>query len=306
MNSYIKNFIEFTQSKNINSNHTERSYTQALSRYEDYLNTQSVDILSVDKITASNFIAYLSEVGLSSNTIRHDLTVINSFYKFLIDKDYTNANPFRLIKGPKRAKKIPDILSYPEIVQLMDSIPSETDADIRDKAILELMYATGMRVSEVVSVTISDINFTDKTISIRGKGDKDRVVLFNETAKKSVCEYIENTRLKYVNDISFDILFLNQSNNKVKDVPMTTKGIEYILKRRVLLAGIHKDVHPHLLRHSFATHLLQNGADLRTVQELLGHSDLSTTQIYTHIVLNDKEEAFKHHIRNGVDFNEVG
>lgn len=298
MNSCIKKFIEFTQSKNINSDHTERSYVQALSRYENYLNTQSVDILAVDKITASNFVAYLSQEGLSSNTIHHDLTVINSFYKFLIDKDYTNYNPFRLIKGPKRSKKIPDILSYQEIVQLMDSIPSETDADIRDRAILELMYATGMRVSEVVSIAISDINFIDKTIVIRGKGDKDRVVLFNDTAKEALNEYMKKVRLKYVNDISTNILFLNQSNNKVKDAPMTTKGVEYILKKRVISAGLHKDVHPHLLRHSFATHLLQNGADLRTVQELLGHSDLSTTQIYTHVVLNDKEEAFKHHIRN--------
>lgn len=298
MSDLIKSFINHTQSKNIDSEHTKRSYEQVLARYEKYLKEQSSSFEDADNIIASNFIAELSEEGLSANSIKHDLTVINSFYKYLIEKEIVSTNPFKKIKGPKKSKTLPDFLTYPEIIILMESIDMSDDSGIRDRAIFELMYATGIRVSEAANLCISNINFNNKTAFITGKGDKDRIVLFNETAKEYVQLYMNTARLKYLNDINSDILFLNHSNNKTFDTPITTKGIEYALKKRVLSAGIYKDVHPHLLRHSFATHMLQNGADLRTVQELLGHSDLSTTQIYTHVVLNDKEEAFKHHPRS--------
>ncbi len=291
----IEEFIAHIHSNGSKSNHTKKSYTHVLDVYSNFLREEYSSVLDADQTVAENFNGMLSNSELSNNSIRHSLAILNSFYKFLIQNEYASINPFRNIKSPKTSKNLPDILSYTEITTLMDSIDISTDNGIRDRALCELMYATGMRVSETVEVKLSDIVFDQKEIRITGKGKKDRIVLFNETAKEFVLLYIDKVRRKYAQDDSY--LFLNHSKNKKENKPLTTAGVQYILDRLIGNTSIRKNVHPHLLRHSFATHLLQNGANLRTVQELLGHSDISTTQIYTHVSITDEEKAFKLHPR---------
>ena len=290
-NKLISEFINHIYSKKTNSEHTKRSYAHALSVYSNFLAAECSTVLTADKTVAKNFKGILSDSELSNKSIRHALAVMKSFYKYLIENKYTDENPFKEIKNPKLNQTLPDILTYPEIVTLMKSIDISTDSGIRDRALCELMYATGMRVSETVGVKLSDINFTKKEIKVTGKGDKDRVVLFNETAKEWTLKYINTVRMKYSQDDSY--LFLNHSKNKKENRPMTTAGIQYILDKVMDNTNIRKNMHPHLLRHSFATHLIQNGASIRLVQDLLGHSDVATTTIYTRVAIEEEEKAFK-------------
>ena len=291
----IEEFVTHIYSKKTHSEHTKKSYTYSLDVYSNFLSAEGSTVLSADKNVARKFNSIISDSDLSNTSVRHELAVLKSFYNYLIKNGYLKENPFKGIKGPKMSKTLPDILTYTEVVKLMDSIDISTDIGIRDRALCELMYATGMRVSETVNLKLSDINFSEKEILVTGKGTKDRMVLFNETAKEFLLLYIDKVRMKYAQD---DIhLFWNHCKNKKASKPLTAAGVQFILERVMGNTSIRKHIYPHLLRHSFATHLLQNGASLRLVQDLLGHSDVTTTQVYTHVAIKDKAEAMKLHPR---------
>ena len=288
MDQYIESFLKIVQNKNTQSKNTLRSYEKVLRDFDDYLESENSSIKSLDKITASNYIARLKENGLSNTTVKQRLSILNSFYNYLYINEEI-ANPFKKIKSPKKSKTLPDILSYEEIVKLMDSICLEDDKGLRNKALLELMYSSGMRVSEVSSLKINDINFKRQSILVNGKGSKDRIVYFNNTTLKALQDFMSKVR-GTLKDHDSPYLFISLSNNG-KGEPLTERAIYEILKNQCIIAGIYKDIHPHVLRHSFASHMLEAGADLKTIQELLGHSSLKTTQIYTHVANEDKRRS---------------
>ena len=187
----------------------------------------------------------------------------------------------------KKEKKIPEFLFYDEMIELLESIPLDTDENIRNRAMFEMMYACGLRVSEVVSLKIDDIDLNDQIVRVVGKGSKERIIPFYDEAKEYLILYLNKVRKKMCTDKERNC-FLN-----LKGQPLTTRGVQYILDKVVLKSGLLLKVHPHMFRHSFATHLLDNGADLRIVQELLGHSNLSTTQIYTHVSKEHLKNTYK-------------
>jgi integrase/recombinase XerC len=193
-------------------------------------------------------------------------------------KDNLKNNPFKQIRNPKKEKKMPNFLQYNELESIINSIPLDEPLHVRNRLIIELLYATGLRVSELVNLKTNDIDYSNHEIRVTGKGDKERIVFFGDYALKYLNMYLAKSRHELLNGKKEDILLLNKDGN-----PLTSRGVEVIVDKIVNEAALKHNISPHVLRHTFATDLLNNGADLKSVQELLGHSSLSTTQIYTHI-----------------------
>ena len=216
--------------------------------------------------------------NLKNSSIARKLSSLRSMFRYF--NQYTDIinNPFIYVKMPKQAKKIPEFLFYNEVVTLLDSFDTSKKEEVRNRLLIEIMYGCGLRVSEVCSLQINDIDFAQGYIRICGKGDKERIVPFYNALGLNLKNYIQNIRPFWVKDLHSNYVFVNQ-----RGTPLTSRGVQYIVNKAVVNAGLNIHVHPHMLRHSFATHLLDNGADLRVVQELLGHSSLSTTQIYVHV-----------------------
>jgi site-specific recombinase XerD len=284
---------KFIASVSSNSKETEKTYRMVLSFYVDYLNEKG---LTIEGVTKNDAFDYDGELGKKYSekkaSQRLHLTILKGFYTWMLNSGIIDKNPFQIISLPRKGKRLPDVLSYPQIVQLMESVPDETDNDIRDRAMLELLYASGMRVSEVVGVEIPDIDFNKRTIYIHGKENRYRWVIFNKTAAAWMKRYMNDVRHKYNKSLG-NILFLSTTEEKCGQ-PLTPRDIERMLDKRAFAAfGDKVKVHPHALRHSAATHLLMNGADLKYVQDFLGHKQVSTTQIYTSVVDADKQKAIR-------------
>lgn len=273
----ITKYIDYLKYEKKLSLNTISSYSDDLNIF--ILSINNKDLLKIDTKEIQIFLE--KEYEKSSRTKAHYITVLNNFYDFLIKENITKTNPLANIKLPKIEKKLPDYLTVEEVNKLLD-FPLNNAYDFRNKAMLELLYATGIRVSELINLRISDIDFTNDYIRIIGKGSKERIVPFNDISKKYLILYINDYRPILLKRKTNEFLFINNLSNQI-----SRQGFFKILKEICFKQGINKNVSPHTLRHSFATHLLNNGADLRIIQELLGHSDLSTTQIYTE-VLNEK------------------
>lgn len=273
----ITKYIDYLKYEKKLSLNTISSYSDDLNIF--ILSINNKDLLKIDTKEIQIFLE--KEYEKSSRTKAHYITVLNNFYDFLIKENITKTNPLSNIKLPKIEKKLPDYLTVEEVNKLLD-FPLNNAYDFRNKAMLELLYATGIRVSELINLRISDIDFTNDYIRIIGKGSKERIVPFNDISKKYLILYINDYRPILLKRKTNEFLFINNLSNQI-----SRQGFFKILKEICFKQGINKNVSPHTLRHSFATHLLNNGADLRIIQELLGHSDLSTTQIYTE-VLNEK------------------
>lgn len=273
----ITKYIDYLKYEKKLSLNTISSYSDDLNIF--ILSINNKDLLKIDTKEIQIFLE--KEYEKSSRTKAHYITVLNNFYDFLIKENITKTNPLANIKLPKIEKKLPDYLTVEEVNKLLD-FPLNNAYDFRNKAMLELLYATGIRVSELINLRISDIDFTNDYIRIIGKGSKERIVPFNDISKKYLILYINDYRPILLKRKTNEFLFINNLSNQI-----SRQGFFKILKEICFKQGVDKNVSPHTLRHSFATHLLNNGADLRIIQELLGHSDLSTTQIYTE-VLNEK------------------
>lgn len=273
----ITKYIDYLKYEKKLSLNTISSYSDDLNIF--ILSINNKDLLKIDTKEIQIFLE--KEYEKSSRTKAHYITVLNNFYDFLIKENITKTNPLANIKLPKIEKKLPDYLTIEEVNKLLD-FPLNKAYDFRNKAMLELLYATGIRVSELINLRISDIDFTNDYIRIIGKGSKERIVPFNDISKKYLILYINDYRPILLKRKTNEFLFINNLSNQI-----SRQGFFKILKEICFKQSINKNVSPHTLRHSFATHLLNNGADLRIIQELLGHSDLSTTQIYTE-VLNEK------------------
>jgi integrase/recombinase XerD len=279
MNELIEQFLSYISVERGMADNTLSSYKRDLSKFSDFLKSKKID--SIDKVSRqmiNSFMMAERERGLGSNSVSRELACIKSFFKFLLKENIIKDDAANIIESPKLWKKLPFVLSIQEVETLLNAPNVRDPMEIRDKACLELMYATGMRVSELVNLKIDDINMEADFAKCFGKGSKERIVPFGKKAKESLVRYLEKTRPMLLKKKISNFLFLTRLGKK-----MSRQTFWKIIKRYAKLARIKKKVTPHSLRHSFATHILERGADLRIVQEMLGHSDISTTQIYTHV-----------------------
>ncbi|MBU8605262.1 site-specific tyrosine recombinase XerD [Bacillus safensis] len=289
MNDQLSDFIHFMTVERGLSENTIVSYKRDLQNYLSFLMTheQLTDISDVTRLHIIHYLKQLKEEGKSSKTSVRHLSSIRSFHQFLLREKVTTDDPSWNIETQKTERTLPKVLSLGEVEKLLDTPNQNTPFDYRDKAMLELLYATGIRVSEMLDLTLADVHLTMGFIRCFGKGRKERIVPIGEAAASAIEEYIEKGRSKLLKKQPSDALFLNHHGKK-----MSRQGFWKNLKKRAIEAGIQKELTPHTFRHSFATHLLENGADLRAVQEMLGHADISTTQIYTHVTKTRLKDVY--------------
>ena len=280
---YIDEFIDYLRYEKKYSENTIASYNRDLKKANAFFKK---DFTKLTKKDIQNYIQNLSKEENSSSVSRN-ISTLKSFYKFLELSKYTSSNPLTTISSPKTVKKLPKVLSEEEVNALLD-IDLNNDFDYRNKAMLELMYSSGLRVSELINLTVNDIDLNNASVRIFGKGSKERIVPLDDYAIEALNNYILNHRKCLFKHGENNYLFLNNHGNK-----MTRQGFFKILQKIAQEKNIKSELSPHTLRHSFATHLLKHGADLRSIQELLGHSDISTTQIYTHITSQKLQKNYK-------------
>ena len=269
------------------SKNTKDTYSYGLNKYVEYLNNKKIyDIKNITKKDILSFIEILRKEEVTTSTIAHYLTIIKNYHKFLIQNEYIKEDVAESVSRPKLEKKLPNTLDIEEVNILLDIKPV-TVFDYRNKCMLELLYGTGLRISELLSLTINDIDTINATVRCIGKGDKERIVPINDYIIESLNNYLK-VRGELLKRKTTKELFLNKNGDK-----LDRKGFNKILYKILLEKGLNTNVTPHTLRHSFATHLLEFGADLRVIQELLGHSDISTTTIYTHISNKKVRDDYK-------------
>lgn len=256
---------------------TITNYKRVVDSHYLFLEKECINIKEVDNKVIRNYIRELEKYNYSNKTLCLMISALRSFYKFLLKKGIIKTNPMILIKNPKIEKKLPKFLYHNELECLFEVIDLNNILGIRDYLIMELLYSTGVRVSELINIKISDINNYDMSIRVLGKGNKERMVLYGNSLKESLYNYLNNSRNKLLKTDT-DILLLNKNGT-----PLTDRGVRLIISKIVEKTALNKNISPHVIRHTFATHLLTDGADLKTVQELLGHSSLSATEVYTHI-----------------------
>ena len=280
MNDRIREFIEFIEKQKKYSNNTIKNYQIDILEFEKYVKENNINYLYVDYDFIKGYLMLLYEKKISRASVSRKLSSLRSFYKYLFNNNLIAYNPFVYVSTPKKEKKLPKYLGIEEI-EIIFNIPSlNSSLGQRDKVILEVLYGSGIRVSELVNIEISDIDFDKKEIRILGKGNKERISYIGDYALDAINMFINDGRKKILNKYkkTSEYLIINGKGDKI-----TTRGVEKIVDNIVKKAGIKKHVSPHMIRHSFATHLLNEGCDIRVVQELLGHESIETTQVYTHV-----------------------
>lgn len=285
--AYYTKYLDYLQFERKLSKNTILSYQDNLNRFEEFINGKSIKEVKRNDIEA--YLKFNNQMAEKSRA--HYLTVLRNFYQFLVYEDLVNRNPCETIKMPKISKTLPHYLTEEEIEKLL-SFPLNTHYDYRNKAMLELLYATGIRVSELVGLKLNNIHLEEDLIRVLGKGRKERLSPISSICEKYLRIYIEEHRNALLKNKTSEYVFINNFGN-----PITRQGFFKNLKAIAKEQGIEKDISPHTLRHSYATHLLSHGADLRIIQELLGHSDISTTEIYTHIMNEKIKSDYEKHPR---------
>ncbi|MCM8797414.1 MAG: tyrosine recombinase XerC [Candidatus Omnitrophica bacterium] len=273
MDKYIEKFLRYLEIEKNYSSHTLLNYKLDLNAFAKFLGDAELE--KVDYLTLRKYLSVLKEKNFSGRTINRRLSCLRSFFKFLVREGYLKTNPILTLSSPRMEKKLPAFMTEEEVSRLIESAFAKNDKDergLRDRAILETFYSTGLRISELVNLNLEDIDFIGGTVKVTGKGRKERVLPIGDTAIASLRSYIDKRKKQS------ETLFLNKSGKRI-----SCRGVRDIVKKYIGIAGIKHEVSAHTFRHSFATHLLNRGADLRTVQELLGHANLSTTQVYTHL-----------------------
>ncbi len=277
MDKYIDEFLNFLEFEKKYSTNTIESYRRDLESFLEYIKSNKVDYKTMKYSDVTSYMVHLSKNDLASSSINRHLSSIRSFYDFMIKNNHLANSPFKLINGPKKEKKLPNYLQYEEFLDLIEAC-EENALGLRNRMILELLFATGVRVSELVSIKIDDINFKAREIKIVGKGNKTRIVYFNKTCQSIMSKYVLEARQELLKGEKCDYLLINHLGN-----PLTRRGVADILEKLIQKSSLKHKISPHTLRHTFATLLLNEGMDIREVQELLGHARLSTTSIYTHV-----------------------
>ena len=287
---YLSEYLEYLKYQKNYSDETIHSYSIDIEEFLDYINSECINICEVGYDVVKAWLIHLDEKKNKSTTVSRKISSLRGFYKYLINNKVMNSNPFSLVSLPKKERHLPRFFYYNELEEMFQVPKLNTALGQRDRLLLEMLYATGVRVSELVNIKVSDIN--GEEIKVLGKGNKERIVEFGDYAE-SILELYLNEGYKSLNVKKSEYLFLNNRGGK-----LTTRGVRYILDNIINKTTIDKKISPHMLRHTFATHLLNEGCDLLTVQELLGHESLTATSRYTHIT-NDrlKEVYFKCHPR---------
>ena len=314
----IQEFLSYLQFEKRFSEHTAKCYGADLTQFGDFLAARSqgdetesfgsgfsgggavvatvtqvqIDrlLLSADVNSVRAYMSLLNEKQYSKSTIARKLATLRSFYKFLVKRNKISSSPVMAIRTPKQEKKLPRFLEYEEVKKLLETPPLDHWLGVRDRAMMETLYSTGMRVSELVSLNMEDIDFLGEVVHIRGKGKKERIAPISSSTLQMIQRYIEfrNKRAQSNSNFEAKVLFVNKHGRR-----LSTRSVRRKMDKYLKMAGLDPSISPHTLRHSFATHMLNNGADLRSVQELLGHQSLSTTQIYTHLTTRKLKEVYQ-------------
>ena len=285
LSDLINEFLRYLLIDKGYSKNTIDSYKIDLEKFLEYNKNKTIDNVSNEDL--KKYVKHLNDLGLNEKSIARNISSLKTFYKFLVISKYISSNTSEILYMPKIKKKLPNTLSEEDIFKLLD-IKLNDSFSYRNKAMIELLYATGLRVSELINLRMQDIDLKEDIIRIYGKGSKERIVLIGDFAKEYLEKYIYEYRSRMLKQEPSEYIFLNNHGKQ-----MTRQGFFKILKKLAIEKGINKDFSPHTLRHSFASHLLKYGADLRTIQELLGHSDISTTQIYTHITNEELKKNYE-------------
>ena len=289
MQKQIKNFLNFIENDKKVSDNTLQSYKRDILQYEEYVEKNRINYLKINEEEIKEYLTHMSEIGKKSSTISRSLASIRSFYQYLLKVKKIKRDPTDGIQSPKIEKKAPAVLTSQEVELLLEQPKNVDLKGIRDKAMLEFAYATGMKVTEIISLNIDDVNIEEGFVTCKTK-DKSRNIPLGSLSLKALKDYIENSRNILIKDENETSLFVNTNGQR-----LTRQGFWKIVKYYKEQAHISKDITPHILRHSFATHLLQNGADLKSIQVMLGHTDISTTQIYTHVSKEELKENYNNY-----------
>ncbi len=318
----IHKFLDYLKFERRFSEHTAKCYGADLTQYGEFLKSSPESDHSGDQLTSSShheaepatavamqvdlkvdqlllsvqidsvrsYLGLLNEKQYSKATIARKLATLRSFYKFLVKRNHISSNPVVSIRTPKQEKKLPRFLEYEEVKKLLSTPPVNTWLGARDRAILETLYSTGIRVSELVALNMDDIDFLGEVVHVRGKGKKERIAPIGSSALQVIQHYMEFRSKRAQSNAHFDskVLFVNKHGSR-----LSTRSVRRKMDKYLKMAGLDPKISPHTLRHSFATHMLNNGADLRSVQELLGHQSLSTTQVYTHLTTKKLKEVYE-------------
>ncbi|MHC4460998.1 MAG: tyrosine recombinase XerC [Planctomycetota bacterium] len=325
----IQEFLNYLKFEKRFSEHTAKCYGADLSQFSEFLIVASVGsppadepvslpqqpgglatavatqtkpridqlLVSVETDAVRAYLAFLNEKQYSKTTVARKLATLRSFYKFLVKRNQIGSNPVTVVRTPKQEKKLPRFLEYEEVKRLLETPPMDSWLGARDRAILETLYSTGIRVSELVALNMDDIDFLGEVVHIRGKGKKERIAPIGSSALQVIQHYMEFRNKRAQSNSNFDskVLFVNKHGRR-----LSTRSVRRKMDKYLKMAGLDPSISPHTLRHSFATHMLNNGADLRSVQELLGHQSLSTTQVYTHLTTRKLKEVYQNaHPREG-------
>ncbi|MBT2686970.1 site-specific tyrosine recombinase XerD [Bacillus sp. ISL-47] len=290
MNDQLKDFIHYLIVEKGLAKNTIVSYERDLKSYLKYLKAEEnlSNLENVQRVQIVHFLGFLKKQGKSSKTLARHIASVRAFHQFLLREKAVGHDPSVHLESPQMERSLPKVLNMEEVETLLEFPEIKDHYGLRDKAMLELLYATGIRVSELIGLDIGDVHLTMGFVRCIGKGNKERIVPIGKTATEALERYLNEGREKFVSKRHKDeALFLNHHGKR-----LSRQGFWKILKRLAQEAGIEKDLTPHTLRHSFATHLLENGADLRAVQEMLGHADISTTQIYTHVTKTRLKDVY--------------
>jgi site-specific recombinase XerD len=286
VDALLERFLSEREGRNL-SPLTLRNYRSDLAGFFADLATREVDPLAAGRVDLRRYLARLLGAGTAPASVSRKVSTIRSFYRHLRVTGVLEADPFFGVSGPPRPKRLPDFLTAEDISRLILAAEGSEPRERRDRALLELLYGAGLRVSEIAALDLGQINLRDREVLVRGKGNKERISVFGAPAAAALAAYLESARPSLARGIE-PALFLNRAGGR-----LTPRSIETIVRTCAIKAGLPREAHPHLLRHSFATHLLDGGADLRVVQELLGHASPNTTQIYTHVTEERKRKSME-------------
>ena len=294
MEKEIDRFIEYLKYQRNYSDFTCNNYKKDLNEYNSFILNNKINYKNMDYNDAKEYVIYLNKKNDAKSTISRKLSSLRTFYKYLVLNNKVKSNPFLLVSSPKKEKRIPKFINYNNMEEILNVPNIKTKEGQRERVILEVLYASGVRVSELVNIKLKDIDFSNKNILILGKGSKERLVSFGDYALEYINLYLKEGRNLLLDGVKSDYLIVGKKSEK-----LTTRRVEQIIDDIIKRTSIKLNITPHMFRHTFATHLLDNGCDLLVVQELLGHASLSSTEIYTHVSNEHLREVYlKCHPRN--------
>lgn len=294
MEKEIDRFIEYLKYQRNYSDFTCNNYNKDLNEYNSFILSNKINYKNMDYNDAKEYVIYLNKKNDAKSTISRKLSSLRTFYKYLVLNNKVESNPFLLVSSPKKEKRIPKFINYNNMEEILNVPNIKTKEGQRERVILEVLYASGVRVSELVNIKLKDIDFSNKNILILGKGSKERLVSFGDYALEYINLYLKEGRNLLLDGVKSDYLIVGKKSEK-----LTTRRVEQIIDDIIKKTSIKLNITPHMFRHTFATHLLDNGCDLLVVQELLGHASLSSTEIYTHVSNEHLREVYlKCHPRN--------